>query len=371
MEQKVLFKVHMPKSVDKPLLEVLHSGFIGQGKKVDEFEKKLGDYFGNNKVLTLNAGTSGLHLALRLANVGYGDEVISTAMTCTATNMPILAAGAKIVWADVDPITGLIDSKSIESKITSKTKAIIMVHFGGIPCDIDAINRIAKKYNLKTIEDAAHAIGSEYKGSKVGNHSDFVMFSLQAIKHFTTIDGGLLLCKDQNDYKRGKLLRWYGIDRDAKRKEFRCEEDIVEFGYKYHMNDISATIGIEQLKHIEEIVSKHIDNQEYYDVVLQDIKGVTVIGKSDVSKSSSWLYTLHIEKRDLFSEWMSEQGIMTSRVHERNDKHTAFKNSLCELPGLDAFNATQVSIPVGWWITIEDREYISSKIKEFSLLHLS
>ena len=371
MEQKVLFKVHMPKSVDKPLLEVLHSGFIGQGKKVDEFEKKLGEYFGNNKVLTLNAGTSGLHLALRLANVGYGDEVISTAMTCTATNMPILAAGAKIVWADVDPITGLIDSKSIESKITSKTKAIIMVHFGGIPCDIDAINRIAKKYNLKTIEDGAHAIGSEYKGSKVGNHSDFVMFSLQAIKHFTTIDGGLLLCKDQNDYKRGKLLRWYGIDRDAKRKEFRCEEDIVEFGYKYHMNDISATIGIEQLKHIEEIVSKHVDNQEYYDVVLQDIKGVTVIRKPDVSKSSSWLYTLHIEKRDLFSEWMSEQGIMTSRVHERNDKHTAFKNSLCELPGLDAFNATQVSIPVGWWITIEDREYISSKIKEFSLLHLS
>ncbi len=370
MEQKVLFKVHMPKSVDKPLLQVLHSGFIGQGEKVDEFEKKLGEYFGNNKVLTLNSGTSGLHLALRLANVGYGDEVISTAMTCTATNMPILAAGAKIVWADVDPITGLIDTQSIESKITSKTKAIMMVHFGGIPCDIDEINMLAKKYNLKTIEDGAHAIGSEYKGSKVGNHSDFVMFSLQAIKHFTTVDGGLLLCQDQNDYERGKLLRWYGIDRDAKRKEFRCEEDIVEFGYKYHMNDICATIGIEQVKHIEEIVSKHVGNQEYYDVVLQDIKGVTVIGKPDVSKSSSWLYTLHIEKRDLFSKWMSEQGIMTSRVHERNDKHTAFKDSLCELPGLDAFNATQVSIPVGWWITTEDREYISSKIKEFSLLHL-
>ena len=238
MEQKVLFKVHMPKSVDKPLLEVLHSGFIGQGKKVDEFEEKLGQYFGNKKVLTLNSGTSGLHLALRLANVGHGDEVITTAMTCTATNMPILAAGAKIVWADVNPITGLIDPQAIEEKITSKTKAIMMVHFGGIPCDIDAINAIAKKYNLKTIEDGAHAIGAEYKGSKIGNHSDFIMFSLQAIKHFTTVDGGLLLCKDQSDYERGKLLRWYGIDRDEKRKEFRCEEDIIEYGYKYHMNDI-------------------------------------------------------------------------------------------------------------------------------------
>jgi dTDP-4-amino-4,6-dideoxygalactose transaminase len=366
MEQKVLFKVHMPKSVDKPLLEVLHSGFIGQGKKVDEFEKKLGQYFGNKRVLTLNSGTSGLHLALRLANVDHGDEVITTAMTCTATNMPILAAGAKIVWADVNPITGLIDPQAIEEKITPKTKAIMMVHFGGIPCDIDAINAIAKKHNLKTIEDGAHAIGAEYKNSKIGNHSDFIIFSLQAIKHFTTIDGGLLLCKDQSDYERGKLLRWYGIDRDAKRKEFRCEEDIIEYGYKYHMNDISATIGIEQLKHIDEIVRKHIDNQEYYDQALQNIKGVTVIKKPDVSKSSSWLYTLHIDKRDFFSTWMDEQGVMTSRVHERNDKHTAFSSSLCKLPGVEAFSATQVSIPVGWWISKLDREYIVNKIQQFS-----
>ena len=371
MEQKVLFKVHMPKSVDKPLLEVLHSGFIGQGKKVDEFEEKLGCYFGNKKVLTLNSGTSGLHLALRLADVDHGDEVITTAMTCTATNMPILAAGAKLVWADVDPITGLIDPQAIEKKITAKTKAIVMVHFGGIPCDISAINAIAKKNNIKTIEDGAHAIGAEYNGVKIGSHSDFIMFSLQAIKHITTIDGGLLLCKKQSDYERGKLLRWYGINRDEKRKEFRCEEDIPEYGYKYHMNDISATIGIEQLKDIDEVVSKHIDNQEYYDHALQAVKGVVTINKPNVSKSSSWLYTLHIDKRDLFIVWMSEQGVMTSRVHERNDKHTVFKDSLCDLPGVDAFNATQVSIPVGWWISKKDREYISGKIKEFSDLHLA
>ncbi|NOH55542.1 DegT/DnrJ/EryC1/StrS family aminotransferase [Vibrio coralliilyticus] len=371
MEQKVLFKVHMPESVNEPLLKVLHSGFIGQGAKVDEFESKLAAYFGNEKVLTLNSGTSGLHLALRLANVGPGDEVITTAMTCTATNMPILAAGAKIVWADVNPITGLISPEEIEKKITNKTKAIIMVHFGGIPCDIEAINRLAKAHNIKTIEDGAHAIGAEYKNQKVGNHSDFVMFSLQAIKHFTTIDGGLLLCQNEEDYERGKLLRWYGIDRNAKRKEFRCEEDILEYGYKYHMNDICATIGIEQLKYIDDIVSKHIDNQKYYDEALQGITGVTVIDKPSISKSSSWLYTLHVEKRDLFSSWMDSQKIMTSRVHERNDKHTAFRNSICSLPGLDIFNKTQVSIPVGWWINKDDREYIVEKIKEFSRLHLS
>lgn len=360
----------MPESVNQPLLEVLHSGFIGQGQKVDEFETKLSDYFQNDKVLTLNSGTSGLHLALRLADVGYGDEVVTTAMTCTATNMPILATGAKIVWADIDPITGLIDPLDIERKITKKTKAIIMVHFGGIPCKIDEINQIAKKYGIKTIEDAAHAIGAEYKDQKIGNHSDFIMFSLQAIKHLTTVDGGLLLCKNQDDYERGKLLRWYGIDREAKRKEFRCEEDILEYGYKFHMNDICATIGIEQLKYIDNIINKHIDNQKFYDRELQNIKGVTLIPKPINTKSSSWLYTLHIEKRDFFNTWMNEQKIMTSRVHERNDKHTAFKNFKTDLPNVNKFNNTQVSIPVGWWITNDDREYIVNKIKEFSIKFL-
>jgi len=370
MEEKVLFKVHMPESVDQPLLEVLHSGFIGQGAKVDEFEQQLGEYFGNSRVLTLNSGTSGLQLALRLANVGYGDEVISTAMTCTATNMPILAAGAKIIWSDVDPITGLIDPEEIERKITPKTKAIVMVHFGGIPCDIERINQIAQKHGVKTIEDAAHAFGAEYQGKKIGNHSDFVMFSLQAIKHITTVDGGLLLCKQEEDYQRGKLLRWYGIDREQKRKDFRCEENVFEYGYKFHMNDIAATIGIEQLKHVDRIVGRHIENQRYYDEVLQGVKGVDLIPKTGHAKSSSWLYTLHIEQRDPFIQWMKEQKVMASRVHERNDKHTAFISSVAHLPKLDRFNATQVSIPVGWWISDEDRKYIADKVIEFSAKNL-
>jgi len=366
MEEKVLFKVHMPKSVDEPLLEVLHSGFIGQGKKVDEFEQQLGGYFGNRRVLTLNSGTSGLQLALRLAGVEHGDEVITTAMTCTATNMPILAAGARIVWADVDPVTGLIDPDDIERKITDKTKAIIMVHFGGIPCEVERINAIAQKHGLKTIEDAAHALGAEFGGEKIGNHSDFVMFSLQAIKHITTVDGGLLLCRDEADCQRGKLLRWYGIDREQKRKDFRCEEDVMEYGYKFHMNDIAATIGIEQLKCVDDIVSGHVENQRYYDEVLCDVPGVGLIPKPSYGKSSSWLYTMHIEKRDHFIEWMKANKVMASRVHERNDKHTAFMASMAKLPGLERFNATQVSIPVGWWITEEDRSYIVEKIGEFS-----
>ena len=371
MDKKLLFRVHMPDSVDKPLLEVLHSGFIGQGPKVDEFEFELSKYFNNKNVLTVNAGTSAIHLALRLANVGPGDEVISTPMTCTATNMPVLASGAKLVWADVDPVTGLIDPESIKSKINKKTKAIIMVHFGGIPCQIKEINQIAKKFNIKTIEDAAHAFGSEYQGEKIGNHSDFVIFSLQAIKHITTIDGGLLFCKNEKDYRRGKLLRWFGIDRESKKAAFRCEDDISEYGYKFHMNDISAVVGIEQLKYVKKIISKHKDNEKFYDDALSNISGIKLIPRNDNFSSSCWIYTLHIQKRDLFVDWMDKQGIMTSRVHERNDKHSAFAESFTDsLSGLDIFNATQVSIPVGWWIGKEDREYIVKKIIEFSNTYL-
>ena len=197
-----LFKVHMPKDVDKPLLEVLHSGYIGQGPKVEEFEKKLSQFLGTENVLTLNSGTSALHLALRLANVGEGDEVISTPMTCSATNEPILAAGAKIVWADVFPENGLIDPSSIEKKITKKTKAIVGVHWGGMPFQIDEINKIALENNLKVIEDAAHALGAEFNGTKIGSHSDYVCFSFQAIKHLTTVDGGAISCRTTEELSK-------------------------------------------------------------------------------------------------------------------------------------------------------------------------
>ncbi len=366
MKNIPLFKVHMPRSVKDPLLETLFSGFIGQGPKVDEFENKLGNYFQNDQVLTVNSGTSALQLALRLANVGHGDEVISTAMTCTATNMPIMAAGAKIVWADVDPVSGLISPEEIKKKITAKTKAIIMVHFGGIPCDIDAINKIASEHGIQTIEDAAHAFGSEYKGKKIGNHSDFVMFSLQAIKHITTVDGGLLFCKSKSDYERGKLLRWYGIDRESPRKDFRCEENIIEYGYKFHMNDIAATIGIEQLKYADSLIDKHIKNAAKYDDELSDVQAISLIPRNDNSVSASWLYTLHLNNRDEFMSYMSEKGIATSKVHERNDLHDAFIDFADNLDGVSKFCKTQVSIPVGWWLDKEDSDYIINNIKAFA-----
>jgi perosamine synthetase len=360
-----LFKVHMPESVKEPLLEVLFSGFIGQGPVVDRFESQLDKFFEFKNSLTVNSGTSALHLALRLANVKHGDEVICTPMTCTASNMPVLAMGATIRWADIDPVTGLIDINSIESNITEKTKAIIMVHFGGIPCQIEEINRLAASRGIKTIEDGAHAFGTNYKDRKIGSLSDFTMFSLQAIKHITTIDGGILICKSDEDFKRGKLLRWYGIDRESPRKDFRCEENISEYGYKFHMNDVSAIIGIEQLKYIDSIISKHRSNALKYRNQLSNLEKVKLIPIPRDVDPSYWLFTIHVTDRDKFMEYMLENGVSCSKVHERNDIHDAFNESACYLPGVDKFCKTQVSIPVGWWLSEGDTDKIISLIKKF------
>ena len=359
-----LFKVHMPKSVLAPLKETLFSGFIGEGPRVKEFESILGTFIGTPNVLTTNSGTSAIQLALRLAGVSHGDEVISTPMTCTATNEPILAAGARIVWADIQPETGNICPDSIAAKITAKTKAILVVHWGGTPVDLEPINRMAAQHGIKVIEDAAHAFGAEYQGKKIGNHSDFVCFSFQAIKHISTVDGGALVCRSSDDCTRGRLLRWYGIDREKNRKDFRCEDDIVEWGYKFHMNDVAATLGIAQMNYIEKILSGRRKQAAWYTDHLCDIPGIETSTCQVDRVSAFWLYTILVNDQQRFLDAMKQAGIMVSKVHARNDTHTMFHEFKCALPGVDAFYHRLMCIPIGYWITRKNQEYIAAAIKK-------
>ncbi|KKM81191.1 hypothetical protein LCGC14_1332330, partial [marine sediment metagenome] len=209
-----LFKVFVNRGINDSLLMTIHSGWLGEGKKAKVFEEKLGKRVSNPYCLALSAGTHGLHLALVLAGVGEGDEVITTPLTCTATNWPILYQKARIVWADIKVDDLNIDPSDVERKITEKTKAIMCVHWGGYPCDMNELSNIVINYKLPLIEDAAHAFGATYHNVPVGNctFADYTMFSFQAIKHLTCGDGGALFVKTEEDYKRAKLLRWYGID---------------------------------------------------------------------------------------------------------------------------------------------------------------
>ena len=383
-----LFKVFMDKNAHKSVQKVLESGFIGQGPKVEEFESNLKEYFGVDYISTVNAATSAEHLALHQLKkpideifegcasrniwpgLEDGDEVLTTPLTCTATNWPILANNLKIKWVDVDEKTLNMDLVDLERKITKKTKVIFVVHWGGYPVDLDRLDMIArnaeKRFGFKPaiIEDCAHAMGSTYNNKPIGSHGNWCTFSFQAIKHITTGDGGILITPDRESYERSKLLRWYGIDRESNKKDFRCEEDIKEWGFKFHMNDIAATLGIENFKHLDEIVSKHQENAQYYDEELSDVGDVELLERKSNHKSSFWIYSLLVERKDEFMEHMKKHNIMVSQVHERNDIHSCVKEFERNLPTLDKITPRLIAIPVGWWVTKKEREYIVQTIKK-------
>jgi dTDP-4-amino-4,6-dideoxygalactose transaminase len=299
-----------------------------------------------------------------------GDEILCTALTCTASNFPVLANGLKIKWVDIDPKTLNMDLNDLERNISPKTKAIIGVQWGCYPLDLNRIRKIQERaqsqygFSPALIEDCAHAFGSEYRGKKLGNHGNIAMYSLQAIKHITAVDGGILCLPHQKLFDRAKLLRWYGINRDDNRKDFRCEADIEEWGFKFHMNDINATVGIENLKHADNIISKHRANAKFYDENLKNIPGVTLLERHPDHNSAFWIYSMLVDDREGFYKWMKKCNITVSQVHERNDKHTCVKDYKSFLPNLDKTVDKVVSIPVGWWVSKKDRQHIVDCIKK-------
>jgi dTDP-4-amino-4,6-dideoxygalactose transaminase len=361
-----LFKVFMSEDAPRRVADTLMSGYVGQGERCEEFEAAFGELVGAPEPpLLLNSCTSAIDLALHLCGVGPGDEVISTPVTCTATNSPIVTRGARIVWADVDPLTGLIDPEDVARKLTPSVKAIIAVNWAGHPCDWERLHQVNGDYWMETgrgapiIEDAAHGPFTAW-----GGH--YRCWSFQAIKHLTTGDGGALL-SHVGDMERARLLRWYGLDRRSG-VDFRCAQDITEVGFKYQSNDIAASVGLANLPHAECLVAAHRANAAYYDRELAGLPGITLPPPDP--GCSYWLYSLLVEDRDEFIRFMGSRGVQTSRVHARNDRHAAFKRAAVNpnewLHGVDAFDAQQVSIPVGWWLDDRDRAHIVAAVHSWA-----
>ena len=348
-----------PERLLPALRGVLYSGRISEGEQVESFEREFAAFIGYPHVMSFYSGTAALHTALILAGVGPGDEVVSTAMTAEPTNLAILYAGGSVVWADIDPTNGNIDPASIEAKLTSRTRAIMVVHYGGIPASIQRIRTIGARHGVCVVEDAAHALGARYAGLPIGRHSEYVMFSFQAIKHLTTVDGGMLACANPDDISRGRRIRWFGIDRNAP----RTEVDVKEIGFKYHMNNVNAAIGSVQLAHISPVIDRHIENGRFFDHALANIPGLETPRWDTQAEPSYWFYTVLAERRDDLSRRLTERGIGNSLAHRRNDLHAVFATSRSELPGLDRFYARMLHIPCGWWVSDEDREYIAATIK--------
>lgn len=377
-----LFKVFMSKNVLKPVNNVLMSGYITQGKQVELFEKSLKKFFTNDNVITVNSATSGLTLALRLLKKStskwpgftYNDEVLSCPLTCTATNWSILANNMKVKWVDVDLNTANMCLDDLEKKISSTTKIIMLVHWGGHTVDFNRLEKILdnaeKKFGFRpaVIEDCAHAFGTTVNDKMLGNHNHICVFSFQAIKHLTTVDGGCLILPSKELYDRAKLLRWYGISREKKQNnsgDFRMENNVPEWGYKFHMNDVNATIGLHNLPNVPTLIKKHRRNASFYSKKLKNIDGVKILQTNKTCNSSYWIYTICVKDKQNFINKMKEHGIMVSQVHKRNDNHTCIIKYKSDLPNLDKIETELVCIPCGWWLKLKDCQYIVDCIKNF------
>ena len=339
--------------------------WIGQGPLVDEFEQEFAKKFGFKYCAMTNSGTSALHLAYVLSDIKEGDEVISTPLTCSATHHPLLQQKAKIIFADIELDTLNIDPKDIEKKITSKTKAIIVTHLGGLTCNINKIMKISRKYKVKVIEDASQSVGAKNFGK-----ADFTCISFQAIKNLNVGgDGGMLISKNKYDHERAIKMRWFSIDRRQKEsKKWQAWDrrgitfDQEEPGFKYQSNDSTAAIGLVQLKDIDWIVEHRKRLTAIYRQELQGIRQIELLREGD---NSFWLFMIKVEDRDDFCKFLLDNKIETNVAHVRNDILSVFGGKRLNLPNMNKVEFKYICLPLHYGIQDEDVKFICKKIKEF------
>lgn len=355
-----IVKVHMPpRSELMPALEqVLYSGMIGEGEEVYAFESEFAAQFGLPNALAVSSGTAALHLAFLACGVGPGDAVITTSMTAEPTNTTILQIGATPIFADVESDTGNLDPEAVAQAINPATRAICVVHYAGYPADMRALRAIADSHGIALIEDCAHALGAREAGEPIGTLGDAAIFSFQAIKHMTTVDGGMLTLRDPARLDAARRARWFGLSKGVP----RTEVDITVPGFKYNMNNITALLGRRQLPHIAKAIARHIDNGRFFDHAFAQMPGVTPARVRPSSAPSYWLYTLLCEDSALVEARLAAAGVTASKLHRPNHLHTVFAPYDSPMPGLDVFYRQLLHLPCGWWVDDAAREKIVAAV---------
>lgn len=343
----------------KDLRTTFESGWLAQAGKVKEFEEKFCKEFWYNYAVGMNSGTAALDLAFHLAGIKKRDKVLTPVLTCTATNIPLIHRKAKIQFVDINKDTLTMDFDDFYKKV-KRAKAIVTVNLGGIGCD-KRIYEVAKERKIPVIVDACQSLGiAEMNG-------DYVCYSFQAIKHFTTGDGGMLVVRNEIDYERAKQLRWFGIDRDRRHKlNFNFTPtnremcmNMDEPGFKSHMNDIQATMGLVGLKHSNEDLHRRIDIANLYKFHLSGLVPV-------ITGGSYWLLAVLLEDRDNGKmDRIKKAGIGCDLIHLRNDIFTPFGSKRQKkLPNMDYIEPRYLYLPIHSQLTNEEVEYVAKKVLE-------
>ena len=337
----------MPESLSE-LDNILHSGALSYGKWGKKFECSLCEFIGNDYLLTTNSYASAIQLALTVLGLSFGDEVITSPMSCLASNQPLLTFGLKIVWADIDPKTGTLSPDSVKEKITSKTKLIFHNHFCGYVGYVDEINSIGKQFGIPVIDDCVEAFGAKYKGKYMGNlGTDFTIFSFQTIRLPNTIDGGAISFKDKKKYDKAFLMRDFGIDRTAFRDingDISPECDISMKGYGMTMSEISSYIGYSQMDDIPLLLMKQYNNACHWK---KELPAVDTLWRKN-TQPNNWIFGLLSENKieDMLS--FRNKGYYSSGVHLPNNYYTVFGERVF-LPGVERFYSRFLALPSGWW----------------------
>ncbi len=333
MEKIPVFMPVIDSKMKNHLNDALDVGWIGMGANTKEFEERIEKFLDlkNRFAIATNTGTSALHLALKIAGIGPGDEVITPSFNYVADHQAIKMTGANVVMCDIKEENLGIDCKKAESLITKKTKAIIPLHFAGLPCDQKGVYILAKKYQLRVIEDATHAFGTTINQKKIGSYGDIICFSFDPVKIITSIDGGCIIVNNKKELQLGQRLRLLGVDKDTteRYKNKRAwDYDVISEGYRYHLTNIMASVGISQIKQVNKFIMSRQKICKKYNKSFKDIKDIK-IPQTNFDEISPFIYTLRIlnKKREGLIKYLQNNhidvGIHFIPVH----KHSYFKNS--------------------------------------------
>ena len=375
------FLVFGAPKIEKPEIEEvvssLEAGWLGTGPKVAQFERAFSSYKGLNYAAALNSCTSALHLSILAAGIGQGDEVITTPMTFCATVNAIIHAGATPVLADVKPETMNIDPEEIERKITSRTRAILPVHFAGRSCDMDAILDIAHRNNLVVIEDCAHAIETEYRGRKSGTFGEFGCFSFYVTKNIVTGEGGMVLARKEEDIARIKVLGLHGMSKDAWKRfsdEGYKHYQVVECGFKYNMMDLQAAIGIHQLERIDRYWLRREEIWRRYNDAFAGLPLTIPSGIEPGTRHAYHLYTILVDEsrtgttRDAFLNGMTARNIGVGVHYMSIPEHPYYRSTFGwnpeNHPHAMRIGRQTVSLPISAKLTDDDVEEVIEAVRK-------
>jgi len=365
-----VFKPSVGKEEIKAVAEVIKSGWLGLGPKTQEFEKKFAEYVGSKYAIATNSCTAALDLSLKALGINSG-EVLVPSLTFAATANVALYNNAKPVFVDVYEDTLTMDVDDLKRKITRKTKAIIPMHYGGHPCEMDEILEIARDKGIPVIEDAAHACGAEYKGKKIGSLSDVTCFSFHPVKNLSTGDGGIVTTNDKKLYERIKKLRWFCINKSTFERTsgegYTWYYEIDGLGYKYHMNDVMAAIALVQLKKLDRNNRKRRKIATFYTKRLKKLSWLETPVEKSYVKSSWHLYVIKVEARDALISYLDKNGISTS-VHYMPVHLHPFYRKLglkANVPVTEKVWKKLITLPIFPDLTRKDQERIIRTIEEF------